>query len=905
MTDEIDAVWRDFLTETEEHLEIADSLLSRGGGTFSRDDIATLFRAMHSLKGLSQAMDLTNMQTIAHNAEDLLSVIREGRTTLDEPKTALLLDVVDHLREMREWVETHRADPPPESDLVVRISQLTRQVSETGVVTAVAKAAEAAPLTEDGDMLAIYCELLAELVPAFVDAVATADGTATADGADELVHGAELLGLDQLAGDLREIAGRARALDDDGAKPALLLALTRLRQQLALLEEFSGAPAGAEALAEALESHAKVDAIARVVALRTALTTVDGADRTQLSTLIGVAVAARLALEAGGMPLSAATMLLVEEQISRAAQGEIAWTPAMGSLARDMVRNVEESDTDLEQSRAAALHADWQTRMRGDVPISPTGGALSGGRLGQALPAELRATLSDVQLASLDQRITEGLRVYDLLLDTENDPEIAGDLAAWLSANTEVITSRTVNASGMSWFEFLFATRHGLDQVRDATSALDPDQRCLRGLREILADAGVAEGHGPARATSAAAVIRVRVDAVEALMDGLDEMRVMLGSLTDAFTVLDGELAALRTPLGSRMRAIEERLAAAKDIGQRVDAKHRQVRADCIELRVVLVDTLFARFPRVVRDLAQRLQREVEFEVSGQDVRLDKSMADLLVDPLMHLVRNALDHGIEAPAERVAAGKPRRARLMLGAAQHPDGIHISIRDDGRGLDRTAIHQRAVERGLAKAGVVLSDREIYQLLFRGGFSTAAEITEISGRGVGLDVVATTVGRIGGTIDIETVPGKGTCFTMRVPASASLQDVMLVRAGELVALPERRVTAVLPLETVEQIGSNRVVWHRGEPVPLHDLADLLGFATSGAPLEAAVLIADGDKFVALAVENLPERREVFLKELHPVLAGMPVVAGATLLSDGNAVLVLDPEDLLELCRVRSAS
>jgi two-component system, chemotaxis family, sensor kinase CheA len=200
--------------------------------------------------------------------------------------------------------------------------------------------------------------------------------------------------------------------------------------------------------------------------------------------------------------------------------------------------------------------------------------------------------------------------------------------------------------------------------------------------------------------------------------------------------------------------------------------------------------------------------------------------------------------------------------------------------------------------------VLSDREIYHLLFRSGFSTAAEVTEISGRGVGLDVVATTIGRIGGSIDIETDPGKGTCFTMRVPASASLQNVLLARAGELVALPERRVSAVIALETVEQIGSDRVVWYRGEPVPLRDLAELLGFATS-RPAEAAMVIADGDKFIALAVEQAPERREVFLKELHPVLASMPVVAGATLLSDGNAVLILDVEDLLELCRARPVS
>jgi two-component system chemotaxis sensor kinase CheA len=629
---------------------------------------------------------------------------------------------------------------------------------------------------------------------------------------------------------------------------------------------------------------------------------VDYADQTRLQGLIGIVAAARSALDAGGKPHAAGILLLVEDQVSRAAQAEIPWTPALGSLARDMTRAVEGLHEDIEPSRAMALQAEWQARMRGDDPVAPIDGRLAG-RLRQALPSELRAALTDAQFSGLEQRTAEGWHVFDLLLDTENDPEISGDLAAWLSANTDVITTRTVNAGGMSWFEFLFATRHLLDEVRNATIALDPDQRCLRGLREIsTADTGPSDGE-PTRA--AASVIRVRVDAVEDLMDGLDEMRVMLGSLTDAFADLGGEFAAVRGVAGSSVRPIEERLAIAKDMVQRLETMHRQVRAACIELRVVSVDTVFARFPRMVRDLAQRLQRDVEFEISGRDARLDKSMADLLVDPLMHLVRNALDHGIEPSEERVAAGKPRRAKLTLGAAQHPDGVHISVRDDGRGLDRVAIHRRAVERGLAKPDAVLSDREIYNLLFQSGFSTAAEVTEISGRGVGLDVVAHTVGRIGGTIDIESSVGKGTCFTLRVPASASLQDVLLVKATELVAIPERRVVSLIPLEVIERVGNERIVWYRDEPVPVHDLAELLGFSHSAVAPEAAILVADAGKLIALAVEKLPQRREVFVKELHPVLAGMPAVAGATLLSDGNAVLILDVDDVLERCRERSAS
>ena len=319
-SDEVLGIWRDFLTETEEHLEIADTLLSRGGAAFSRDDLATLFRAFHSLKGLSQAMDLSNMQAVAHHAEDLLGVVRDGRASLDEPKTTMLLEVVDRLRRMREWAETYRADAAPDADLVGRLAQLV-QASEPAEMAMAVAGDTAAPLTEDEDMLAIYCELLAERVPVFVEAVATGDGAATAEGAEELVYGAEVIGLEQLANDLRAIAGLARTLDDDASRSTLLLALTKLREQLSLLEELSGAPAGAEALATALEAHARHDAAMRVAVLRAELNGADHADQARLNSLVGIAAAARSALDAGGMPQAAAALLLLEDQILESGAG--------------------------------------------------------------------------------------------------------------------------------------------------------------------------------------------------------------------------------------------------------------------------------------------------------------------------------------------------------------------------------------------------------------------------------------------------------------------------------------------------------------------------------------------------------------------------------------------------------
>jgi two-component system chemotaxis sensor kinase CheA len=880
MSEEIEAGWRAFFAETEEHLEAADRLLSRigqsdAGAPVPRDDIASLFRAFHSLKGLSLAMDLSNMQDVAHHAEDLLGLVREGRVTLGGPTGAMLLDVVDCLRGMREWAATHRADPAPEPHLVMRLGQMVREAAGEAPPTADTPT-QTASLSDDEDMLALYCELLSGAAPRFVAALATGDGADAADAAEELVVGAEVIGLDQVALVLRDIAFHAGTVADPAGKSAMVLALAGLGQQLRLLEEITGTQAGADTLATMLAAHARGDVSARLAALLAALDT-----NADLNTVVARAAAARIAFDAGGMPNTAAILLLVEEQASRAAQAEIAWTQTLAALARRLVASVETLETDLDPAAATNLQADWHAHMRGDAPPPPA-------HLATALPPELRAALTDHQLALLEQRVAEGRHAFDLLLDTENEPDIAADLAAWLSANAEVITSRTVTAGGMSWFEFLFVTQNTLDQTRTRLSVLDPARSCVRGLREISATTTPAPSDAPAQA--AEAVIRVRVGALDTLLDGLDEMRVALGSMADA-------LAALRHQPSA------EHLMAADDIQQKMEAMHRRLRSACLALRVVPLDTVFARYPRLVRELATRLGREVDCEIDGGDARIDKSMADMLIDPLMHMVRNALDHGIEPPEDRIRAGKPRRARLLLSATEHADGVHIAVRDDGRGLDRTAILARAVANGLVAPDAALPDRDVYDLLFRTGFSTAAEVTEISGRGVGLDVVAHTVTRLGGAIDIDSVPGAGTTFTLRVPASASVQDVLLVEAGELVAIPRRRVTGAVMLETVDVVGGERIVWYRGAPVKLHNLADLLGFPC--LPTEAAVIVETAGQLVALAVESVPQRREVFLKELHPVLAGLQAVAGATLLSDGRAVLVLDIDGLLQPARVAASA
>jgi len=243
---------------------------------------------------------------------------------------------------------------------------------------------------------------------------------------------------------------------------------------------------------------------------------------------------------------------------------------------------------------------------------------------------------------------------------------------------------------------------------------------------------------------------------------------------------------------------------------------------------------------------------------------------------------------------------------VLAAAEQGDGIVISLSDDGAGLDRAAILARAVARGLvgAEGSDRLTDRNVFDFLFRPGFSTAETVSETSGRGVGLDVVAAVVERLDGRIDLETVPGQGTRFVLALPSSASLQNVLLVQVPQTLAIPERDVVAALDLSdaVLDDIGTRPVVWYQEAPVPLVSLAALLGLGHEGAPGRAcAVIVAVGRERLALIVDTVPQRRELFLKELHPLLARLPAVAGAAVLGNGQPVLVLDVAGLMSLARV----
>ena len=366
----------------------------------------------------------------------------------------------------------------------------------------------------------------------------------------------------------------------------------------------------------------------------------------------------------------------------------------------------------------------------------------------------------------------------------------------------------------------------------------------------------------------------------------------------DAIVNLIGELVLSRNRLKTlRARLRDEELDRAVST---LDIATARLQSAVMRTRMQPVGKVFSRFPKVARDVARSLQKEVELELIGAETELDRNLVEALADPLVHLVRNAIDHGIESPALRDASGKPRSGHVRLSAQQEGDYVSIEVQDDGAGIDPERLREKAREKGLIdiEAAGRLSTDECLHLIFLPGFSTKAEVTDISGRGVGMDVVQSRIRELSGTIQIQSELGRGSRFMIRVPLTLAILPTLLVQAGEHVyALPLARVVEVLhaPQTSLGWFDGRAVLDRRSHTLPMIDLRRWLGVEPSPAALLTVVLLQAGEARFGLVVDQVRGREEVVIKPLPKTLRGLPGYAGATLIGDGRMALILDVDGL----------
>jgi two-component system chemotaxis sensor kinase CheA len=411
--------------------------------------------------------------------------------------------------------------------------------------------------------------------------------------------------------------------------------------------------------------------------------------------------------------------------------------------------------------------------------------------------------------------------------------------------------------------------------------------------RAEVGNALVRQKQASEAAAAAAASPTLRVDVRK-----LDELVNLIGELVlerNRLTQLSRDVALGRIQGEALESAFSQSTARLSFITE-------ELQVAGLKTRMVPIETVFRKFPRLVRDVANTLRKEVNLVMRGEDTELDKTMVELISDPLVHLVRNSLDHGIEPPEIREAAGKQRVGTIVLAASQEGDQIVIRVEDDGAGLDPERVVRKAIEKGLvtAERARTLSTKEIFDFIFLPGFSTAEKVSDISGRGVGMDVVRSNLKKLNGTIGLDSRTGAGTTVLLRLPLTLAILPVLLVQvADEIYGLPLRSVleTARIRPEEIHNVEGSEVLRLRGETFPLLRLDRM--FATvraSAAAGSKVVIMAVGERRVALLVDNLVAQESTVIKPLGTYLHNCNTLAGATISGDGRVRLVLDPAGLL---------
>lgn len=371
--------------------------------------------------------------------------------------------------------------------------------------------------------------------------------------------------------------------------------------------------------------------------------------------------------------------------------------------------------------------------------------------------------------------------------------------------------------------------------------------------------------------------VRVDIDRLDNLMNLVGELVMHKGRL--------GQIATSR------------KIVELNETMEQIDRISTDLQSVVMKVRMVAIEQVFNRFPRMVRDLAKELNKEVEFLLEGKETELDRTVIDEIGDPLIHLLRNAIDHGIEAPAVRAQNGKPRLGTIILRARHEGNNVYIEVEDDGAGIQTDRIRRKAIDRGLigAKEAEEMTNEEAIELLFSPGFSTAENVTDISGRGVGLDVVKSKIESLNGEMQIESKPGEGTRFKIKLPLTlAIIQALMVSVRDEIYAIPLSSVneTTILLQEEIKMIQNQEVMVLRGNVLPLYRLDNLLEVPGESQSEELyVVVVRKGDKQVGLVVDTLIGQQEIVIKSLGKVLAGIPGIAGAIVAGDGNVRLILD--------------
>ena len=487
---------------------------------------------------------------------------------------------------------------------------------------------------------------------------------------------------------------------------------------------------------------------------------------------------------------------------------------------------------------------------------------------------------------------------WDIILTTRHGIDAVKDVFIFVENNSEVDIKIVDEQSGLNnedagikkLGEIL--VERGDIQPEDLQKALDAQKR----LGDILVESGlVTKGKVQSALAEQQQVKEVRTKHQRA--DSTSSIRVPADKL-DKFVNLVGELVIIQQRLSQA--AMDQCNTELVSIAEQVERLTMDLRDSAFSVRMLPIGTLFAKFKRLVHDLSNEIGREVEMNTDGAETELDKTLIERLNDPLVHLIRNSIDHGIESPEVREAAGKPRHGTIHLSAVHSGSNVLIQIRDDGKGLDLEAIRKKALEKGMIEPDAELSEKECISLILAPGFSTAKNITNVSGRGVGMDVVKKTIDALRGTIEINSQYGKGTTITIKLPLTlAIIEGLQVAVGGEHFVLPLSAVEECVELthEEASRSRGRRIANVRGEIVPYIKLREWFLIDGESPDIEQIVITKTDGRKVGFVVDRVVGEHQTVIKALGKVYRHIQGISGATILGDGRVALILDVLQLIQ--------
>ncbi|MEF2965192.1 chemotaxis protein CheA [Paenibacillus sp. M1] len=577
----------------------------------------------------------------------------------------------------------------------------------------------------------------------------------------------------------------------------------------------------------------------------------------------------------------------------------------------------------------SSIVASLQAIVRGDAsPAGQGAGAQASAASGAASAAAIQ--LDEYQFSVLEQSIAEGHKVMHISVAVREDCQLKaaraylvfdlleryGEIVKSFPSVQEIeqeqfdrsfslyyitqkeaaeLQSMIINLSEIDSAEVMLLDHETLGQLSSgkketASAAAVAEPAASEAAKPEASKAakpenGKSGGRPAGGANAPSRTIRVDIDRLDVLMNLLSELLIDRSRL---------EQLAHEVKRTDLTETVEHMSRVGSDLQNIV-----------LKLRMVPIDTVFNRFPRMVRDLAKSLDKKIDLIIVGAETELDRTVIDEIGDPLVHLLRNAVDHGVESLAERIAAGKPETGTVNLRAFHSGNHVFIEIEDDGHGIDRDKVLAKALKNGVVSEAeaATMSDEQIYMLLFAPGFSTAEVISDISGRGVGLDVVKSKIESLSGVVSVESKLGKGTKFSVQLPLTLSIISAMLLKVGsEKYAIPLSSIveTGLIKRDQIRKVHGYTMIPYRDTHIPLMSLAqlfDVRDFDEQSEEESEIVVVRKGERLAALTVEDFIGQNEIVIKNLGKYLPSIQGVAGATILGDGQVALIVDPNAFIK--------